>query len=142
MVNDSFEAEIRRFCWVDLASADEQAARSFYGRLFGWAVQERRAGQGRFAIFAHRDAPFASLYQLSQKQIGSGVPSHWTPYVSVPDVDATAALVSGLGGQVVVQPHDVADLARVGLVCDPTGALIGLWQGMRQSNGRQPQADR
>lgn len=47
--------------------------------------------------------------------------------MSVPDVDAAAATASGLGGQVIVSPHD-AGLARISLICDPAGALIGLWQ--------------
>ena len=72
--------------------------------------------------------PFASLYQLSRKQIGQGVPSHWTPYLSTPDVDATAAKAADLGGQIIVPPHDVAAFARISLISDPTGALFGLWQ--------------
>ena len=90
-------------------------------------MQDRRAGDGAFSTFAHGAAPFASLYQLARKQIEQGVPSHWAPYVSVPDVDAAAATASGLGGQVIVPPHD-AGLARISLICDPAGALIGLWQ--------------
>src|SRR5262245_44716011 len=119
---------IGRFCWADLASRDEQAAKSFYGRLFGWAVQERQVGAGRFSTFADGDAPFASLYRLNGRQIDHGVPSHWTPYVAVPDVEAAALKVSALGGEVIVPPHDSAGLARVSLICDPAGALIGLRQ--------------
>jgi predicted enzyme related to lactoylglutathione lyase len=136
MVNDRFEGQVRQFCWVDLATVDAKAARSFYCRLFGWAVQDQRAGEGHFSTFEQREAPFASLYQLSRKQIEHGVPSHWTPYVSVPDVDATASKASGLGGQVIVPPQDFAGLARVSLISDPAGALIGLWQRPRETNSQ------
>ena len=124
-------SQAHRFCWVDLATADATAAKSFYGGLFGWDVQDRRSGEGRFSTFAHRDATFASLYQLSRKQIGQGVPSHWTPYLSTPNADATAAKAADLGGQIIVPPHDVAPFARISLISDPTGALFGLWQEQR-----------
>ena len=141
MLNDSLDKQVRRFCWVDLATVDQGAAKLFYCRLFGWAVQDQRAGEGQFSTFAQREAPFASLYQLTRKQIEHGVPSHWTPYVSVPDVDAMASKASGLGGQVIVPPHDVAGLARVSLITDPAGALIGLWQRPREANGQLPRHD-
>ena len=134
MFSNSPDAPTHQFCWVDLATADEAAAKSFYGGLLGWAVQDRRSGGGRFSTFARGDAPFASLYQLSRKQIGQGVPSHWTPYLSTREVDATAAKAAGLGGQIIVPPHDVAGFARISLISDPTGALFGLWQEQRHKS--------
>jgi hypothetical protein len=118
---------MQQFCWVDLATADETAARSFYRQLFGWTVRDRHLGAGRFGVFEHGDVPFASLYQLASEQIARGIPSHWTPYVSVPDVDAAASRAETLGGRIIVAPHDAGDIARISLICDPTGALFGLW---------------
>jgi predicted enzyme related to lactoylglutathione lyase len=132
MRNDIPEGQ---FCWVDLATADQRAAKSFYQGLFGWTVRDQRVDEGQFSTFAQREAPFASLYQLTRKQIEHGVPSHWTPYVRVSDVDAAASQASGLGGQIVVPPQDVAGFARIGMISDPTGALIGLWQGPGKTNG-------
>jgi predicted enzyme related to lactoylglutathione lyase len=125
-----------RFCWADVATVDRGAARAFYCGLFGWDAQDRRAGDGEFGTFSRGAAPFASFYQLSRSQIEQGVPSHWTPYVSVPDVDAAAAKATDLGGEVIVPPHD-AGLAGISLICDPAGALIGLWQA---SGGVEEQA--
>ena len=130
MLNDRPEGQLGRFCWVDLASADAGAAKSFYRDLFGWTARERSIGNGRFGTFEQADEPFASLYQLTRKQIEQGVPSHWTAYVSVADVDAAATKAASLGGEVIVPPHDVAGFARISLILDPAGALIGLWQGI------------
>jgi predicted enzyme related to lactoylglutathione lyase len=117
-----------RLRWFDLATVDQGAARAFYCRLFGWSAHQHSAGGGSFGTFVQGEARIASLYQLSRKQIQQGVPSHWTPYVSVPDADTAARRVLDLGGQVIVPPQDFTGLARVSLICDPTGALIGLWQ--------------
>jgi predicted enzyme related to lactoylglutathione lyase len=102
MPQDGLEEQLPRFCWVDLATADQGAAKLFYGQMFGWTVQDQRAGKGLFSTFASHDAQFASLYQLTRKQIEQGVPSHWTPYVGVPHVDTAVAQALSLGGQVVV----------------------------------------
>jgi len=119
---------LHRVCWVDLATADQAAAKAFYGALFGWDVSDRKVREGQFAVFGERGDHFASLYQLTRKQIADGIPSHWTPYVAVPDLQTATEKAVGLGGQVVVPPLDIADFARISLIADPTGALLGLWQ--------------
>lgn len=125
------------FCWTDLATTDAQAAKLFYGRLFGWTAHDRQVGDGRISVIAAAGRPCASLYQLTRRQIGEGVPSHWTGYVGVPDVDAAARMAARLGGQVIVAPHDVEGFARISLIADPTGALVGLWQGPQPAGLRQ-----
>jgi len=117
-----------RFCWVDLAASDAEAAKSFYTELFGWRAREQAAGGGRFTRFALGDSPLASLYQLSRRHLSDGVPSHWTPYVAVSDAAEGASRAEALGARVIVNPFDVAGIARVCLIQDPVGAVIGLWQ--------------
>jgi predicted enzyme related to lactoylglutathione lyase len=122
------KAELNRFCWVDLATADRASAKSFYASLLGWNATDRHVREGEFTLFGQHGTHFASLYQLTRKQIADGVPSHWTPYVAVPDLQAAAEKAAGLGGRIVVPPQDVAGFARISLIADPTGALLGLWQ--------------
>jgi predicted enzyme related to lactoylglutathione lyase len=141
MPEESLEGQVRRICWADLATVDQGAAKLFYCQLFGWTAQDRRAGKGHFSTFSSRETPFASLYQLSHKQIEHGVPSHWTPYVSVTNLDVAASMAASLGGQVVIPPHDSGGLARISLIADPTGALIGLWQTARETSRQHPYCD-
>jgi hypothetical protein len=117
-----------RFCWLDLAAVDARAAADFYAGMFGWNTQRRAANGGEFLQFAHDGDTLATLYQLDAGQVDAGVPSHWTPYVGVSDIDAMAAKAVALGGQVVVRPFDVDGMARVSLITDADGALLGLWE--------------
>ena len=55
-------------------------------------------------------------------------PPVWMTYVNVDNADATVAKVSAAGGTVFVPPMDVMDAGRMGIVADPLGAVIGLWQ--------------
>jgi len=116
------------FCWVDLAARDAAAARNFYADVFGWSAHDQAANGGVFTRLRAGDADVGSLYQLRAAQIDAGTPSHWTPYAAVDDINAATRRVLAAGGRVVVQPFDVDGMARIALVIDTVGALLGLWQ--------------
>lgn len=113
---------------MDLAASDAEAAKAFYSQLFGWTSCEQTANGGRFVRLQLSGRDVGSLYQLKREHLESGVPSHWTPYVRVDSVDESARLAALLGGKVIVRPFDVAEVARIALIVDSVGALLGLWQ--------------
>ncbi len=117
-----------RPCWLDLAAADASAAREFYARAFGWHFADQPANGGVFTRCRLGRRDVASLYQLGAAERARGVPSHWTPYLAVAHADDAAARVAAAGGRVVVAPFDVEAVARIALVEDAVGALLGLWQ--------------
>lgn len=117
------------FCWVDLAATDVDRARGFYGRLFGWSSRRNSSDRDSFTCARISGESVASIYQLSRSGITRQMPSHWTPYIRVDDIDAALGRVARLGGQVIVGPTDIADVARAALIFDPVGAYVGLWQG-------------
>jgi len=124
----NFKYKPARFCWVDLAAADPRGAADFYRGLFGWQVETQHANGGEFKRFTTGGETVASLYRLDTRQIAAGVPSHWTPYISVVDIDESVSRAETLGGRIVVRPFDVDDMARVSLISDSNGALLGLWE--------------
>lgn len=115
-------------CWIDLAATDARAAAAFYRGLFGWEAESIRANGGELVRFSAQETPVASLYQLRRAQVLRGVPSHWTPYFGVTSADEAAARAARLGGAVVVEPFRVERFARVSLITDASGALLGLWE--------------
>ena len=111
--------------WVDLGSPDPSAAAAFYGGLFGWTVVfDPRPEAGGYAICTLKDRPVAGLGQ----QTDTGVPPYWTVYVTVVDADASQARAVGHGGTVVVETMDVLDAGRMGILQDPGGAIVALWE--------------
>jgi predicted enzyme related to lactoylglutathione lyase len=118
------------FCWVDLAATDAAAARAFYRRVFGWSAHEQAANGGRFTRWQLGGRDIGSMYPLSAAQREHQVPSHWTAYVQVDDIEATAQRVVACGGGVLVPPFLVTGVARIALVLDAVGAQLGLWQSI------------
>ena len=111
--------------WVDLGSPDPTAAGAFYGGLFGWqAEMDPRPEAGGYGIFTLRGKPVAGL----GPQMNPDRPPYWTVYVTVADADDTLAKVTAAGGRVVMGPMDVFDAGRMGVVQDPVGSFISIWQ--------------
>ena len=111
-----------------LDDATRKDIAAFYGEMFGWTSSEQPASGGSFTRLRQSGRDAGSLYQLSEKHLADGVPSHWTLYIRVDDVDAAAQRAVALGGEIIVQPFEVPDTARIALVLDCVGAHFGLWQ--------------
>ncbi|HEY6025035.1 MAG TPA: VOC family protein [Pseudolabrys sp.] len=122
------KTDVGRFCWLDLAATNANSAKAFYGGLFGWTCHEQQANDGSFIRMRLSDQDVGSIYQLKEAHIERGLPSHWTPYIRVDDVDAAAQRVTLFGGKVIVRPFAVTGIARIALIVDSVGACVGLWE--------------
>src|SRR3954452_19454349 len=121
------------FCWIDLATSDAAAPTAFYTALFGWEPQEPIAEAHGYTMLQLDGRDVAALYEQGEAERSAGVPPHWSSYVSVIDVDETAARVEGLGGKLLPGPYDVFDSGGMAVIADPTGALLSLWQANRHA---------
>jgi len=119
-------------CWFELGTTDQTAAKEFYGKLFGWTVNDMPAGtDGVYTIFQLNGRDTGAVYTLPQRLLDRGVPPRWGVYFAVPDVDAAAARVTELGGTLLQPPFDVMDQGRMVNCEDPGGAGFSLWQAKR-----------
>jgi predicted enzyme related to lactoylglutathione lyase len=97
------------FSWVDLQTDDLDRAKSFYGDLFEWQYEDIPIGDG--AVYSMAKIQGQSVAGLGVRQ-SDEIPPHWNCYVTVEDVDASAARAAELGANVLAPPFDVFD-ARV-----------------------------
>lgn len=120
-------------CWIDLFSSDPDRATEFYGAIFGWTAEEPSAEYGGYVNFTKNGVLIAGMMRNDGS---TGQPDVWTTYLSVPDAKATTEAAVAAGGQVHLEPMQVGPLGSFGLVADPGGAAIGLWQpGVHQGFG-------
>lgn len=117
------------FCWVDLATTDPAGAMNFYGELFGWQAGDITGAEGGAYTMFHLDGEeVCALYEMEPQRRDLGVPSHWSSYVSVENVNDTAAKVRELGGAVHSEPREVLDMGRMAVIADPAGATFAAWE--------------
>ncbi|HVQ57877.1 MAG TPA: VOC family protein [Solirubrobacterales bacterium] len=112
--------------WVELGTPDMEATIGFYKDLFGWEIPEQpnSAQLGGYRRAKLRGKDVAGVSPLQQE----GQPPVWSTYVSVADADATVETVKDAGGQVIVEPLDVAGLGKMAVFTDPTSAVCGIWE--------------
>ena len=110
--------------WIDLGTPDVEAAKSFYGGLFGWAAEtDPRPEAGGYTMCRLRGKAVAGL----GPKMNPGPPL-WTTYITVDSLDATLAAVVEAGGTIVMPAMDVMDAGRMAIFQDPAGAFCSLWQ--------------
>lgn len=117
------------FCWIELHTSDQPAAKSFYSALFGWEAHDNPMGpNGFYTMFKLQGRHAAAGCTLRPDESSHGVPPHWMIYIKVEGADAAAAKAKQLGGKILAPAFDVMDAGRMAVVQDPTGATFCVWQ--------------
>jgi predicted enzyme related to lactoylglutathione lyase len=113
------------FVWDELVTPDAEAAKAFYGAVFGWTAEPMDMGDmGVYTIFKKGDGE--SVAGMMQKRDGDAGPAGWLPYLRTDDVDASAARAAELGARTLVEPMQMESAGRFAVLVDPTGATFGL----------------
>jgi predicted enzyme related to lactoylglutathione lyase len=117
------------FSWVDLTTADQTAAKAFYGELLGWEHEDLPVGDGVvYSMMRVGGRDVAAISPQPEQQRAAGVPPLWNSYITVEDADATAARAKELGATVHAPAFDVMEAGRMAVIQDPQGAHFLLWQ--------------
>ncbi len=112
-----------KFVWHNLITSDPDAARAFYGELFGWDFDVKEGG--RYSVISHRGRNVGGI--LDARNEGEAPKrAHWLSAVSVTDLDGSLQAVRAAGGKQLETPIDVAGIGRVVTVQDADGALLHL----------------
>jgi uncharacterized protein len=117
--------------WVDLSTPDPDAAKRFYGELFGWEAEDAGPAEetGGYAMFRLRGKVVAGIGPL----MDPNQPAVWSTYVSTDDADAVVARAGEAGGQAMFEPMDVMDAGRMTFLMHPSAGAVGVWQPARHT---------
>jgi len=113
--------------WFELMTHDYATALDFYGSIFSWHT-EVEGDTDDFRYSTVRDPStndqLAGVMDASSF-LPEGVPSHWSIYWDVVDVDSSIATAQTLGGTLIDGPQD-SPYGRMATVTDPCGAMFKL----------------
>ena len=112
--------------WFEIGTPDVDAAKAFYGQLFGWSY----APDGAYTLIT---APGATGPSGGIFRTGGNLPPYAVFVVQVADVAATAARAEDLGGKVVIAPAELPDGMVVAYLTDPDGSMFALFSPKPQS---------
>jgi uncharacterized protein len=113
-----------RVAWFDITTTDMAKSRAFYGALFGWTFTS--VGGTDLAVEIVVGGTGIGTLRRAEGKIS---PFNGVAYIQVPDIRASCAKATELGGTVIPGfPFDLDDgRGAVGLVNDPAGHPIGLY---------------
>jgi predicted enzyme related to lactoylglutathione lyase len=108
---------------IDIPVDDVDAAKGFYGSLFGWQI----AAPPGFDDYPMWRAP----NQISGGGLAQRSDDFTQPrsYVEVDSIDAALGAVEGLGGTVLTPKTPISDSSWFAVIGDPSGNRIGLFEG-------------
>lgn len=108
---------------IDIPVADSQAARTFYGDLFGWNFMDIPGFEGYPMWRAPNDVSGGGLAPR-----GDGF-THPRSYVEVDSIDEVLEKVRTGGGTVQMERTAITDTSWFAVFLDPDGNPIGLYEG-------------
>jgi predicted enzyme related to lactoylglutathione lyase len=118
--------------WDECHSKNFDASKRFYSEVFGWElIPNSDTDEFRYFVGQVGGEPVAGLMD-SSKFLPPEVPSLWTVYFSVADVDAACERATAGGGRVIRPPEDTP-FGRIAELTDPTGALFKLHTDIPQT---------
>jgi uncharacterized protein len=112
------------FVHIELMSTDVGKAKSFYGKLFDWKLEDMPMGDMTYTMIGVGEGSGGGMMKNPMPN-GS---SMWVPYVDVDDLAAATAKAKSLGASVLKENVDVMGHGAFSIITDPTGAMLGLWQ--------------
>ena len=123
MIGASVVNEPGSLVWEDLRSTDPDAARAFYGALFGFRYETLEMAGPDDATFGLPSEPHVLGGMGGLMGLPAGTPSHWLVSFQVADADAATAAAERAGGTVVAPPEDTP-FGRMARLADPDGATF------------------
>jgi predicted enzyme related to lactoylglutathione lyase len=113
------------FVHAELNTTDVDKAKTFYGKLFDWKLEDIPMGKGEtYTMIGVGEGTGGGI----MKQMIPGASSDWMPYVGVDDIQAATKKAKSLGANILKDVTEVMDMGWLSIFKDPTGAIIGLWQ--------------
>ena len=110
-----------KFVWHDLLTDDMEAARKFYGDVFGWRFETKRD----YTQIFNQEELIGGMMQVapSDDQKAKAV---WLPSISVANIDKSIKYLTSQKGQVLKGPLVMKKRGKGVLVSDPHGAHVVL----------------
>lgn len=116
--------EFNTLTWNELRTRDPEAAKGFYGELFGWDALEFPSMEG-YTVWTVGGAPpeqgKGGMIDIRGTPMPADIPPHWDVTFSVDDADGIAERCRELGGSVAAGPIDLP-MGRMYALQDPSGA--------------------
>ena len=111
------------FVWHDCMTTDVDAAVDYYGKVLGLGTAPFDSD---YLMWTAGGVPIGGVMKLPDEAQVMGALPHWLSYLTVDDVDATAAKALSMGARTYVEPTDIPGGGKFAVLADSQGAMFGI----------------
>jgi hypothetical protein len=123
-LTDEENSMANAFVHVELNTTDVNQAKTFYGKLFEWTLEDMPMGDFAYTMIKVGKGTGGGML----KQLVPGAPSAWLPYIEVDDISAATKKAKSLGATIMKDVTEVTGMGWFSILVDPTGATFGIWK--------------
>lgn len=116
--------------WIDFSAHDLAAAKDFYTGLFGWTFEQLGDEVNSYNLIHNGDGLVGGAMDVTGMicPLGQPIPSEWSVYLTVDDLDARLAKAEQQGAIIAMPAEQIGESGRMAMIIDPTGSAISLWE--------------
>ncbi len=116
--------------WNNLMTRDAEAAKDFYGKVFGWNAihnEEAPPGVSMWQVEGQRwPEGLGGLMEIGD-DLPAEMPAHWQVYFIVENADQSIERAESSGAKLGFGPIDVP-VGRLATLVDPQGAVVSIFE--------------
>jgi predicted enzyme related to lactoylglutathione lyase len=113
--------------WIDMTTGDAGGVRDFYRAVVGWEAEDVDMDGYADYVMKIPGSGDGVAGVCHARGSNADLPAGWLIYITVADVEASAAACVEYGGKVLVEPRGLAG-GRFCVVEDPGGSAAALYQ--------------
>jgi uncharacterized protein len=116
-----------KFNHMELSTDDPDAAKSFYGKLFGWRYQDVDFPGGVYTmVFSGEEGLGGIAKKMMPEQ-----QTAWLGYITVDNAEKTIAKAKELGAHTILDRSEVPGMGIFAIFADPTGGAFAVWESLQ-----------
>lgn len=119
------------FVWNELATTNVQAAKDFYGKMFGWEFVETKVDGMTYTLAKKGNKEFGGIWEIPSA-LQNQIPPHWLAYISVDNIQQALEKARQNGATLVKPIQKAGDMGLFAIIKDPAGAYVALWQSLKK----------
>ena len=126
-MTDEAKPRVGSIGWTDLTVENAEHVRDFYRQVVGWSSTDVDMGGYSDFCMSPPGTEGAVAGICHARGTNAELPPQWIPYITVENLESSAAQVEALGGTVLAGPKGAGG-ARYCIIRDPAGAVAALYE--------------
>lgn len=127
-MSEETNGKIGSIGWTDLTVGDAAEVRNFYKEVVGW--QDTEVNMGSYSDYCMNEPATGKTVAgiCHASGVNAELPPVWMIYITVEDLEKSAAKCVELGGQVIAGPRQAGEQGKYCVIRDTAGAVAGLFE--------------